>query len=249
MGFWQWAQFVGTVLTVVWAVKSYVQYHYWTFDEMVEDVKGAPLPLNEAGVEYWLGMLKPYVNDGPVQKRSIIQMHTKITTFIAVALFIQFLKIVRQKAMPIHRWLGRTTITVALLATPGFASLIYGLPHPVAQYAEYPIVVGIPYFGLKGWKEIREKKIQDHKASMIMFSACFFYFGVQRLMLMAMGVLHSGPWAEYMPLGPWKDWTAEKYNTFFGVSIALAGFVTLGGAMYKAYVVPTMSAPAKSKKP
>ena len=166
--------------------------------------------LNEAGVEYWLGMLKPYVNDGPVQKRSIIQMHTKITTFIAVALFIQFLKIVRQKAMPIHRWLGRSTITVALLATPGFASLIYGLPHPVAQYAEYPIIVGIPYFGLKGWKEIREKKIQDHKASMIMFSACFFYFGVQRLMLMAMGVLHSGPWAEYMPLGPWKDWTAES---------------------------------------
>ena len=247
MGFWQWAQFVGTVLTVVWAAKSFVGYHYWTWDQLIEDVKGAPLPLNDAGLAYWIGMLKPYVDDGPVKKRAIMQMHTKITLFLAVALMIQFLKIVRQKAMPVHRWLGRVTLLVALLATPGFAMLIYGLPHPVAQYAEYPIVLAIPYFGIKGWVQIRAKQIADHKASMIMFSACFFYFGVQRLMLMAMGLLHSGPWAKYTPLGPWKDWTSEQYHHFFGISIVLAGFLTLGGATYKAYVVPTLTPPTKPK--
>ena len=247
MGFWQWALFAGTVLTVVWSVLSYVKYHNWTFGQLVEDLKGAPLPLNDAGLEYWLEMIQPYVDVGPVKKRAAIQLHMKVTLFLSVALFIQFLKIVRQKAMPIHRWLGRTAICVALLATPTFVVLIYNFKHPVGQYVEYPFALGIPYFGIRGWMQVREKKIMDHKASMIMFSSCFFYFGVQRLMMVALGAVHSGPWAQYTPLGPWKEWTAEQYNTYFGVSIALAALITLGGAMYKAYVVPTLAPPAKAK--
>ena len=134
---------------------------------------------------------------------------------------------------------------------PGFAMLIFnGLKgKPVAQYAEYPVIIGIPYYGIKGVLQARNKQIQDHKASMIMFASCFFFFGVQRLVLMAMGPLHAGPWAKYTPLGPWKEWGAKEYDTFFNVGIAIAFPITFGCATYKAYLVPAqaMALAAKDK--
>ena len=63
MGFWQWAQFVGTLLTVVWSAKQTAGYFSMSFDEVIADLKGAPLPLNEAGVAYWKSMLTPYYGE------------------------------------------------------------------------------------------------------------------------------------------------------------------------------------------
>ena len=215
-----------------------------SFDEVIADLKGAPLPLNEAGVAYWKSMLTPYYGE----KKAQIRAHLAITLFLSVALCVQFLKVVRQKAITAHRVLGRITILVALAATPGFAMLIAGMTEkPIAQYAEYPAVLGIPYFGIQGVLQARNKQIADHKASMIMFASCFFFFGVQRLVLMAMGPLHSGPWARYTPLGPWKEWSEREYDLFFNLSIAAAFQITFGCAMYKAYVVPAQALAAAAK--
>ena len=82
---------------------------------------------------------------------------------------------------------------------------------------------------------------------MIMFASCFFFFGVQRLVLMAMGPLHSGPWARYTPLGPWKEWSEREYDLFFNLSIAAAFQITFGCAMYKAYIVPAQAFAAAAK--
>ena len=87
------------------------------------------------------------------------------------------------------------------------------------------------------------KDISAHRASMIMFAACFFYFGVQRVVLALMTPLHSGPWAKYTPFGPWKEWGSLQHDQLFGVGTAIAFPLTFGIAAYKAYVVPTLPKP------
>lgn len=82
--------------------------------------------------------------------------------------------------MSVHRWTGRALILVAVGASPGFFSLILNFrASKIVQYAEFPIPFMIVYFGLNGWRQVRNKEIQAHRASMIMFSGCFFYFAVQ----------------------------------------------------------------------
>lgn len=125
MALWAWISFIGTVLTALWAAKSLVAYHTWTFEQQVADAANSPLPLNEAGVKFFSALLKPY-ND-PSQKQSMIRTHTIITLFISVSLMIQLMKTVRANAIWLHRWLGRATILVALAATPGFAVMVAGL--------------------------------------------------------------------------------------------------------------------------
>lgn len=126
-----------------------------------------------------------------------------------------------------------------------------------SRYAEYPIVFMIPYFGIKGWREVRNKQIMDHRASMIMFSACFYYFFVQRLIMMLFNAIHhqSTPWARYTGLGPWQQWTEAEYNAWFGISISCAFSITFGFAVYNAYIGPNSvagklaaDAAAKEKK-
>lgn len=184
----------------------------------MEDFGNAPLPLNAAGKEYFSDMIKTYADIGNIKKKAIIQFHTGATTLIALGLFVQFLKVVRMKAMNVHRWTGRATILGALLATPSFFKLVANqIDKAGAMYAEYPIAVAIPYFGVKGWVEIRNKDIASHRASMIMFAASFFFFGLERMVMALWGPTHSGVLAQYMPLGDWHDWTKKDYNEWFNI--------------------------------
>jgi hypothetical protein len=237
MGFWSYAASAGTGLTVLWALKSAVAYYTWTLEEMVEDVAASPLPLNDNGVQYWKEILSPYTDLGPVKKRSAIQMHVSITLVMAIGLCLQFMKTIRKKNMSVHRWVGRATLITACLSYPHFVQLLNGFEQQTAKYMEAPILLGIPYFGIKGWLAIRNKQIAEHRANMIMFGACFYFFGVARLVMMAMNLIHSGPWAKYTGLGDWREWTGEDVDDFFGISIALSFQITFGIAAYNAYYV------------
>lgn len=232
--------FVLLMMFVLWAAKAAYGYWTWSLPQMMEDLKTGPLPLNAVGLSFWQRLMEAYNDIGEVKKSTRIKLHTAITLFLAIGLFLQFIKIIRQKQINMHRWVGRAVIVVALLATPSFGILIAGLPFPIAQYFEYPVLFAIPYFGIKGWLQIRNKQVMDHKASMIMFSSCFFYFGVQRLVMIAFGRLHSGPWAKFTPLGPWSEWTEKEYELFFGLSIALAFPITFGVAIGRAYVLQNL---------
>ena len=148
----------------------------------------------------------------------------KITLFLAVALFLQLWKRTRSlggKGKPFHTWLGRITILVALGSIPHFTHLVLNFFHKTTAYAELPIVFLIPVFGIKGWSEIRNGDWRSHRASMIMFSACFYYFGVQRLTIALFGAIHheKSPFAKYLPLGPWSQWNEDDYNEMFGIGI------------------------------
>ena len=237
---WSWVQSLGTLLFVLWIAKQANMYHNMTYPEWVEDLKMAPLPLNDKGFDFWLGFLKPY-SPQTGAKRETILLHMKVSLALALALCFQFLKTVRQKAMPLHRIVGRVTLVGAFAALPGFAKLVSNFDMPLVQYMEYPVLVMIPYYGIKGWLQAYNKQIADHKASMIMFASCFFYFGVQRVVMILFGLLHSDPLGKLFPLGPWKQWDENSYEHFFNISVAWAAIVTFGLGGYKAYVVPAKS--------
>ena len=243
MGFWSYAASAGTFLTVLWAAKSAVAYYTWTLDDMMEDVASSPLPLNQNGIQYWKDILAPYTDLGPVKKRGAIQMHMAATLAIAAGLCVQFMKTIRRKNMDVHRWVGRATLLASLLCYPHFVSLLDGFGHLTAKYVEAPILLGIPYFGVQGYRAVRAKNIAEHRSNMIMFGACFYFFGVARLVMMAMNVVHSGPWAKYTGLGDWRDWSGGDVDQFFGISIALSFPITFGVAAYNAYVLPGKSKP------
>lgn len=96
----------------------------------------------------------------------------------------------------------------------------------------------IPFYGIRGYLQIRNKQVMEHRASMIMFASCFYYFGVGRLVMVAMNIIHSGPWAKYTGLGDWREWSKEDVHDFFGISIAIAFPITFGIAAYNAYFSP-----------
>jgi hypothetical protein len=231
-------QTVGTILTVAWALKSLIAYHTWTLDEVMDDVASSPLPLNENGLEYWRNIVAPYYDLGPVKKRSKMRAHTVITSFIAMGLCLQFIKRIRQTNLDFHRYVGRFTLALTLIAYPHFVKLLEGFSHQTAKYMEAPVLFMIPYYAIRGWQQIRNKQVMEHRASMIMFASCFYYFGVSRLVMMAMNVIHSGPWAKYTGLGDWKDWSTENVDDFFGISIAIGFPLTFGVAAYNAYYGP-----------
>jgi len=217
---------------VVWAVKSLVAYHGWTLEDIMADFEGSPMPMNEAGLLYWKNnIFVPYMGE----KRGRIQFHTIFTTLMAIGLSVQFTKAIRRNAMVVHVWGGRATVAFALLGLPALFKLLHGFGMPTAQYVEMPVLYMIPYYGIQGWRQARAKQIQAHRSSMIMFSACFYYFGVQRLVMMALGPLHSGPWAKYMPLGPYVDWDDDDHSHAFSSAIALAFPLTFGLAASQAY--------------
>ena len=93
--------------------------------------------------------------------------------------------------------------------------------------------MAIPYFGIKGWLEIRQKDITSH-----MFASCFFFFGIERLVMTLSGLVHQGVIGEYMPLGPYKDWTVEDYENNFNIIAMITVPITFITAMYVAYIVP-----------
>ena len=225
------AQTVGTFLTVAWALKSLVAYHTWTLDEVMDDVASSPLPLNEHGLEYWRNLVTPYYNIGPVKKQFKIRTHTMITSFIAIGLCVQFIKSIREKRLDIHRIVGRLTLGVTLLAYPHFTMLMAGFFHQTAKYIEAPVLFMIPYYAIRGWIQIRNKDIMGHRSSMIMFASCFYYFGLSRLVMMAMNAIHSGPWAKYTGLGDWRNWSPEDVHDFFGISVAIGFPLNFGFAL------------------
>ena len=152
MSMYEYASTAGKVLFIVWTLKSFIAYHTWSLDQMVADIRTAPLPLNEAGVALFTKLFKAYVD--PLQKKDAIQTHMKVSLFLSIALVLQLLQRMRKKAMWIHRNLGRITIAVALLATPGFANLIYNWKTGTAQYVDYLIIFLVPYYGIRGWYQV-----------------------------------------------------------------------------------------------
>ena len=231
--------YAGKFLAMVWVTMSGVKYFLWDEEQALADLKGAPMPLNDAGFKYFeTNFLRPAYNE----KKVPIQVHTAVTAFIMAALIVQLVKKVRQKAMWVHRWLGRLLLIVILAALYSFAMLVHRQPNKIGRYAEYPLIFFIPYYAIKGWLEIRNKQTQAHRSSMIMLSSCFFFFAVQRLVMLPFGFLHSETLGPYLPLGPWKNWQEKEYETMFGHAIVLAGMITFSVAYYKAY---GGSAPAK----
>ena len=246
---WPWLSHILSIAFIGFAVKSLVSYHKFSLEEQLEDVKGSPLPVNEAGLKWFKDMLfaRAY---GEGQQRT--RTHTIITSFLAVALFLQLWKKSRSfggKGKPLHVWLGRATILCALLGIPHFWELVSNFPHRPTMYAEYLILLMIPFYGLKGWWEIRVKDWQSHRASMIMFSACFYYFGVQRLCMLILGVLHheKSPLASHLGLGKWQNWNTEDYNAMFGIAVWSAFVLTFGVATYNAYIGPESKAARDAK--
>jgi|EP00970_Alexandrium_tamarense_P002731 hypothetical protein len=244
MGIWNILAKTGCVLTILWSIKSLIAYRFWSLDQVMDDVASSPLPLNKNGLDFWQNDLSvnAYYDIGSVKKQARIRFHTFITAVIAVGLCIQFIKRIRQNNISIHRWVGRATIASSLLAYPHFAKLLGGFDQQVARYTEYPVLALIPYFGIKGWRQIRNKKVAEHRSSMIMFSACFYYFGVSRLVLMVMNPLHSGVLAKYTGLGDWREWEREDAKDALTIAIVLAFPLTFGVATYNAYILPSIEA-------
>ena len=246
---WPWVSFLGSVLFIGWTAKSFVGYHTFSLEEAMEDIKQAPLPLNDVGLNWFKNtLLVRSYGEG----KDNTQMHMKITLFLAIALFLQLWKRTRGlggKGKPFHTWLGRISILVALGSIPHFTRLVFNFPHRTTAYAELPVIFMIPFFGIKGWSEIRNGDWRSHRASMIMFSACFYYFGVQRLMISLIGVIHheKSPFAKHLPLGPWSQWNEDDYNEMFGIGICAAFVVTFSVATYNAYIGPNSKAAADSK--
>lgn len=116
--------------------------------------------------------------------------------------------------------------------------LFSGFSHQTAKYVESPVLFMIPYYGIRGYLQIQNKQVVEHRASMIMFASCFYYFGTTRLVLMAMNAVHSGPWAKYTGLGDWREWSTEDVHDCFGIAIAIAFPITFGIAAYNAYLSP-----------
>ena len=205
----------------------------------MKDLASAPLPLNENGIEYWKNnFVDPYFDLGSVKKRSKMLAHTSITTIIAIGLCIQFIKRIRQKNMDIHRIVGRITLVIILITYPHFAYLLSGFSHQPSKYIESPILIMIPFFAIRGWLQIRNKQVMEHRASMIMLASCFYFFGVARLVLMLMKVVHSGPWAKYTGLGDWKLWSYADVHDAFGIGMAFTFLITFGIGVNRAYFVP-----------
>jgi len=128
---WPWVSFVLSAVFVLWTIKSIVVYHTWTPEDVLEDAS-VPLPLNEAGFEWFGNMVGAYFG----AKQSAIRVHTIVTAFIGVSLFFQMWKRSRGwggAGKPFHVWLGRIVIVAAVAALPHFASLIAGMDNVVAQ--------------------------------------------------------------------------------------------------------------------
>ena len=235
-------QSVGTGLTVLWALKSVSMYHSWTLDELVQDVASSPMLLNENGIKYWKEViLSPYTDLGPIKKRAAIRLHVVTTCLIATGLGLQFIKTIRRNNTNVHRWVGRATILLSFLSYPSFVKLLGDFPNQTGRYSMYPLLIGIPTFGVKGWLAIRNGNISEHRANMIMFAACFYFVGVSRLIMMFMTFIHSGPWAKHMGLGHASEWSEEDVADCFGLSIAFSLHVTFGVAAYQAYYLPEKS--------
>jgi hypothetical protein len=153
-------QTVGTGLTVAWALKSLVAYHTWTLDEVMEDVASSPLPLNENGLAYWRKFLASYY----AEKQSQMRSHTMITTLIALGLCIQFIKRIRRDNLNVHRIVGRLTLGATLIAYPHFVKLMAGFSQQTAKYVQSPVLFMIPYYAIRGWVQIRNKQVMEHRA-------------------------------------------------------------------------------------
>ena len=233
-----WLSWACMMATIIWAMKSFILYSsIYGPDEIYADFEhNSMLPIkgNFAGVK-WYQQLVDELTSG--DKKMRIQMHTMFMIYMTLGLAFQLTKKVRTNVIDLHRWVGRLTVTMALCFMPSLTRLVFGVSNPAAQYVELPVLAMIPFFGVRGWMQIRRKQVREHRASMIMFSACFF-FPVQRLAMYAMKALHEGWWAKYTPLGPWKNWYVSKYDVAFPTALWYAFIVTFGVATYLAYVEP-----------
>ena len=146
--------------------------------------KGAPMPLN-AGFKYFeTNFLRPAYNE----KKVPIQVHTAVTAFIMSAH-----RSAREEGAPE----GDVGAPLARPAPsdrhPRCAVQLRHAGAPPAEntrrYAEHPLIFFILYYAIKGWLEIRNKQTQAHRSSMIMLSSCFFFFAVQRLVMLPFGCI------------------------------------------------------------
>ena len=117
---------------MVWVTMSGVKYFLWDEEQALADLEGAPMFLNDAGFKYFeINFLRPAYNE----KKVPIQVHTAVTAFIMAALIVQLVKKVRQKAIMVHRRLGRLLLIVILAALYSFAMLVHRQPNKIGRYA------------------------------------------------------------------------------------------------------------------
>ena len=154
------------------------------------------MPLNDAGFKYFeTNFLRPAYNE----KKVPIQVHTAVTAFIMAALIVQLVKKVRQKAMWVHRWLGRLLLIVILAALYS-SLLVHRQPNKIGRYAEYPDLLH-PILRDQGGGDPQQADA-GAPLSMIMLSSSLLLRGRPRHSARLSEFETLGP---YLPLGPWKN--------------------------------------------
>mmetsp|Transcript_16756 Transcript_16756/g.40580 ORF Transcript_16756/g.40580 Transcript_16756/m.40580 type:complete len:250 (+) Transcript_16756:37-786(+) len=240
MGVASIAAYVGLALFMVFNVKSTVVYWTWTRDAAIKDLMDSPLltpwGMHPAVVKAWTELLSPYFD--PKGKQGAIRMHMAVSMIITLLVTFNLVPMFRKKFMFMHRWLGRICITFAIINAPGFYKLVMNFgASKITQYIELPIIAMIVFFGIQGWVSVRDKNIQAHRSSMIMFSCCFFFFGVQRICLLLAHALHSMPTtSQFLPLGPISKISgADYWEVMWGLADVSAFMLTFGLGAYNAY--------------
>jgi len=235
------AAYVGMALFFIWNLKSAIVYYTWTRAAAEKDLLESPLiapwGLHPSVVKTWTDQIIASYYD-PKAKQAQIRTHMAASLLITVLLIFQLVPKLRRNFIWLHRWAGRFCIAFAVANLPIFWKLIMGFKlSRFTQYFEIPIWAAIPFFGIKGWLSARNKDIQSHRSSMIMFSSCFFFFGVQRLCILFVQAVHSLPATrEHLPLGDISKVQGTDYwEVCFGSADVLAALLTFGVGAYNAY--------------
>lgn len=172
----------------------------------------------------------------------MMRTHVLTSMIMAACLFNQFTPFLRKKNIELHRYSGRLfLILFAIMAVPLFL-MTWNLKLGWAvNWCEVPLAPLGVYFAVRGYYQIKAGDVEVHRASMIMMSPSFFFFGAVRLMALPfqfavvyLGKVLGGP-LNY-PLAELDP--PEYLNMMFGSSGILTLWLVYSVAVYNAYIVP-----------
>lgn len=118
---------------------------------------------------------------------------------------LQFSPRIRSARPQLHRWLGRTFLSLALVVAASALVIALGYPYVGSQEQVFVVTVAIMAIGLAGmaWQRVRQRRFVQHREWMIRTLALFFFIAVQRLYTLPFLLLTDWPEREIFMICNW----------------------------------------------
>jgi len=224
---------IGRILFLVFAFTSLLEYFTSTKEAVRDEMEPMLAPFSDDLKESIIHNLASVYF---TEKKLSTRLHMVVTCPIALGLLIQLTPAIRSKFPQVHRIVGRFTLLLSILMTPHWLLFIFNFKvSKGTQLLELPLALAIPYFSFNGYQQIKTGKVKQHRVSMIFLSACFFFFGVQRIIMVLWVLFHSSKAvAAFSPISKYTgDWDFDYWRNYYFTGCSLIGQIIVWYGAYR----------------